>query len=247
MVGIIGATGFIGSALTEQLQGISITRENYNQHRGSHFDILINANGNSKKYLADKDPLQEFTASVGSLSQFVRDFSYNLFVLISSCDVYEQMIPEMSREEISINPTYVSQYGYHKLIAEQIIHGFCPSFLIIRLGGCVGKNMWKNPIYDIITRKQLFIHPASSLQYLHVDKMAEIVSNLCKDSHRGTFNVCGKRTEVLQDMLNIDDVKWNEELPKIVYDINIDKISCLYEIPTTYKTITDFAKQRGKL
>ena len=51
-----------------------INRENYNRYLGSRADILINANGNSKKYLAQEDPILEFEKSVLSVKKSLEDF-----------------------------------------------------------------------------------------------------------------------------------------------------------------------------
>ena len=74
MITIIGGNGFVGSAYARLLaaQGVPhqvVTRENYASLRGGACDVLINANGNSKKFLAAREPLNEFDQSVRSVAQ----------------------------------------------------------------------------------------------------------------------------------------------------------------------------------
>ncbi len=64
---------------------------------------------------------------------------------------------------------------------------------------------------------------------------------MCESGIRNDiFNVCGDGSEILQGMLNIDDVKWDDDLPIVVYDINIDKVSKLYNIPNTKEVVSNF-------
>ena len=90
--GIIGGNGFVGTGIRTALEknGIrctTIRRDTYDTLRGSSFDILINANGNSKKYLAAQSPKEEFLASVVSVQQSLADFTYGLYIHCSSVDV----------------------------------------------------------------------------------------------------------------------------------------------------------------
>ena len=65
MIYIIGGRGYVGSGFarycrTRRLPHQVITRENYDEFAGTSCDVLVNANGNSRKFLADREPVAEF-------------------------------------------------------------------------------------------------------------------------------------------------------------------------------------------
>ena len=58
---VIGANGFIGSAIAAGAARhgftlIAVDTNNYDEHRGTHADLLINAAGNSKKFVDTSKP-----------------------------------------------------------------------------------------------------------------------------------------------------------------------------------------------
>lgn len=93
MIFILGGRGFVGSAFVRycqqnRLEHTVIDRANYAEFIGHSCDVLINANGNSKKFLAHQQPLQDFDASVRSVRASLIDFHAALYIYLSSCDVY---------------------------------------------------------------------------------------------------------------------------------------------------------------
>jgi hypothetical protein len=78
MIFILGGNGFIGSGLVRYCEANNlshqvITRENYKNFIGQHCEVFINANGNSKMYLARQNPLEDFDASVRSVRASLTD------------------------------------------------------------------------------------------------------------------------------------------------------------------------------
>ena len=65
-IGILGGTGMLGSDLVTILKKyfkvVPITKLNYSKCVGKSFDILINANGNSRRYWANQNPVEDFSA-----------------------------------------------------------------------------------------------------------------------------------------------------------------------------------------
>ena len=93
MILLLGAQGFVGSAFSRlfsdrKIAHEAITRDSYPRAVGRSASILINASTNSRKYLADQDWQSDFEASVASVVRTLRDFSADLYVLLSSVDVY---------------------------------------------------------------------------------------------------------------------------------------------------------------
>lgn len=249
MIFIIGGRGFVGSAFARLFQRRQIpfeiiTRLNYESFKGRHCDILINANGNSKKFLANKDPVSEFAASVTSVVDTLHSISFSQYILCSTCDVYPDLgNPMMNREDAAIQTDLLSRYGFHKYLAEQLVQREADNYLIIRFGGFVGEGLKKNPIYDILHGGPLWLDPDSELQYIRTDTAAEAVWHFVeKGQSNEIVNVCGNGLVKLRDVMNHfgRDVAVQKGSPLCVYQINIDKIQACFPIPDSRDTVYEF-------
>ena len=92
MVFIMGGAGFVGSAFARHCYSEGIDHEvieldNYGDFQGRECDILVNAAGNSKKYLAAENPVEDFRFSLLPLLGSFSDFKSRVYVYISSIDV----------------------------------------------------------------------------------------------------------------------------------------------------------------
>lgn len=253
-VTIIGAEGFVGSAFARYLRGRdvelrTVTRKNYNEFAGRASDVLIEAACNSKKFLSDKEPLAEFDLSVRHRLQTLLDFPADFHLHISSVDVYSDLTkPETTSENAEIDIRESSHYGFNKLLAEQLIQHHTKRWLIFRLAGMVGDNLRKNPIFDILSDKPIFIHPDSQYQFLPTDQVAQIAWNLFeKGIESEIFNLCGDgliSPREIAEIAGCDLIKSEESrnsAPRIV-NINIEKIKNLVEIPSSRQTVAEFVK-----
>ena len=175
---VLGGKGFVGSAFvrvaSKRHRVAVITRQNYEHNRGRSCDLLINANGNSKKFLADQDPAAEFDASVASVLRSLVNFPARRYVYLSTINVYACVDdPRRNRETAAIDPAWQSRYGLHKHLAEQVVRRYAASWLICRLGGMVGAGMWKNSIFDILHDRPLRVSAASEYQFMHTRRGGE--------------------------------------------------------------------------
>ena len=198
MIFVLGANGFVGSAFVRRLSNLNlpfipVTRTNYTDYVGHPCRILINASGNSRKYLATREPAHEFDLSVTSVLRAICDFRPARYVHLSSIDVYNDVSnPTNNCENVSIDPAHLSAYGFSKYMAELVVKHYAPNWLILRLGGMVGPGLKKNPIYDLLHGGSLYVHPDSLYQYVSTDRVAEIVFDLAQSNIRGeVFNLCG--------------------------------------------------------
>lgn len=184
MIYVIGGEGFVGSAYVRMFQRLglpvtAITRANYDQLRGTACDVLINANGNSKKFMSARDPMWDFDASTRSVASSLHDFKAERYVFLSSGDVYpDTQEPSTSREDQVIDLSRISRYGLHKLLAEQLVRGEHRRWLVMRMGGFVGPGLRKNAIFDILTGAPVWLSPQSSLQFIATDAAAALVWGL---------------------------------------------------------------------
>jgi len=253
MIYILGGNGFVGSAFVRyckknKIDYVNIEINNYNEYKNTKCDVFINVDGNSKKYLADREPLTDFDMNPRTVLKTIQEFSFKKYVLISTVDVYnDPSNTKKTYEHSIIKPDKLSNYGLSKYISELIVRKYCDNWLILRLGGMVGENMVKNPVFDILNDKPLFIHPESELQYINTDKVAEITLNLIlMDIKNDVFNICGTGTIKIREIIDMVGKKYpDNDFKKIHYDVNNEKIRKYFKIPNTKETIKQFLEGKN--
>ncbi len=90
---VLGGRGFVGSAVCSMLAEhgeafVSIGRENYRVYVGTGCEVFVNCDGNARRFWANQHPADDFEASVSSTMRTLVDFQYELYVFLSSVDVY---------------------------------------------------------------------------------------------------------------------------------------------------------------
>jgi nucleoside-diphosphate-sugar epimerase len=251
---VLGGKGFVGSAFVRRCraEGISCLvadLDNYENLRGENCGLLVNADGNSKKYLAREKPRDDFRLSVESVLASLRDFRYRRYVYISSVDVYPRHSrPEESREEAAGEGIPASHYGLHKYLGELLVRHYASRWLIIRMGGVLGEGLKKNPVYDLIHGRPLRVDERSRYQYLLTDQVAEIVLRLAREEREGEiFNLCGKGTVSLKDIRS-----WlkkplryaGEDIPRERYEISTEKIEEILTLPRSRDVARKFVEEQ---
>ena len=258
-VTLIGAAGFVGSAFARLLKarkGIAlteVTRQNCGHLSGVQSDLVIDAAGNSLKYLADREPVKEFDGSVVHRLRTLFDFPAEFHLHISSVDVYSDLTSqECTREDYAIDLARTSHYGLHKLLAEQLVRHYAKRWLIVRLAGMVGPGLKKNPVFDILNGHPLRISPDSQYQFMHTDDVARIVWSLFEAGGAGEiFNVCGEGLISPREIAELAGRKLDLTLlpahtePRVV-NVSLDKINRLVALPKTAETIKEVVRSSGK-
>ena len=251
---VLGGKGFIGSAVVQYLTELgtevhAITRQNYADYVGQSCDLLVNANGNSKKFLAWKDPKEDYRLSVQSVMDSLHDFQSETYVYLSSIDVYSKLDePDDNKESSYIDNSTISPYGFHKLAAEALVKKYSKQWLILRMGGFVGPGLWKNPIFDIIHDAPLRVHPQSEYQYMNTDDLGPAMTALIEANRLNeTFNLIGT------DVVKIEDViTWAckeqptadviQKLRVERYEISSAKVNGVIAIPSSAEVVKQFVE-----
>jgi nucleoside-diphosphate-sugar epimerase len=237
---IIGGQGFVGSAYPRLFKRLGldhqvITRDNFDQFAGQPCDVLINANGNSKKFMADRDPVWEFDASVVSVAKALEAFKAKAYIHLSTGDVYpETHSPEVSREDQLPDVTRMSRYGLHKYIAETLVRGAHDNHLIMRMGGFVGPNLKKNAVYDMLNDAPIWLHRDSELQFISTDSAAEIVWTVFQNGARNeTVNLGARGVVKIGDLFDRLKPKseFQPDAKPVRFEISVDKLETLYGAP----------------
>lgn len=249
--GVLGGYGFVGSAIVRALEKrgaavCAIGKADYLDVRGQHFDVLINANGNSKKYLSRKDPAGEFKLSVASVADSLQDFSYDLYVHLSTIDVYpDHEHPSENDENAVIDVSQLSPYGFHKRMAEQLVQYYACNWLIFRMAGFVGPGLWKNSIYDMLTHQPLRVNLDSEYQYLHTDALATGILQVVHQKQRNQiFNMTGSGVITLREIAEMipgyDCSAGPSDVQKEHYEVNNARIQPFFATPSTRSIVHAF-------
>jgi dTDP-4-dehydrorhamnose reductase len=235
-VGVIGANGMLGSDLvnflSEQYRVTSISHESYNDNKGNVFDIIVNANGNSRRFWANQNPQDDFTASTSSVYKSIFDFPSSLYIYISSPDVYLNHYGSgNTKENIITDSTRLSPYGFNKYLSELIVKKFKDKFLIFRSSMILGTDLKKGPFYDIINNKPVFVTLDTKLQLITTSAISDIIQTLLKrKTVNETINVGGIGTFVFKKIHKYFDknIKFSPDAQKQVYEMNISKLKSFY-------------------
>lgn len=237
-IGIIGANGFIGSAITEYLTQCydvtCITKQNYNTLKMSIFDVLINANGNSKKYLADIEPSTDFSASVLSVFNSIHDFKFKRYIYLSSLDAH-----------------HFSIYGMNKRIAENVLYTYSYAvrfnLIVLRLGLVIGQGMKKGVVFDIENDNVLRVMSESKFQLITSTEVSKVVSKMLKCSNLSTLtypsNICGSTSISVNDIAKLMNKKKliiDKKADMQVYEHEAHDIPGVYSLKTSEQYLMDY-------
>lgn len=252
MIYIVGGAGYVGSAYSRlcKSRGLPfrvIGRDNWDEFEGTQCDVLINANGNSVKRLADQDPLLEFDQSVRSVEKSLSVIRAGTYVFLSSGDVYpDPSSPTSTDEAIAPNIGAMSRYGLHKHLAEQCVMGVHKNWLIVRMGGFVGPGIRKNAIFDILSGSKVWLSPDSALQFIHTDHAAALVMKLVETgAAREIVNLGAKGCLRLGDLHQACESKsvFDPQAPTVRYELSLRKLEKLVgRLPDTKEDALAFAK-----
>lgn len=233
MIFIMGGNGFVGSAYARLCESLNleykiITRENFDDFIGKSCDLFINANGNSVKFLADREPVKEFDASVRSVVRSLNEIKSDKYVFLSSGDVYwDTKYPAYTDESQILDLQKASRYGLHKSLAETYVRNAHSRSLIMRMGGFVGPNMRKNAIFDMVNNAKVWLGLDSELSFIRTDSAAKLVYELCEKNIFGeTINLGPRGTIKLGDVYKRLCCKSeiSEDAKTVRFELNIKKL-----------------------
>ena len=249
---ILGGRGFVGSAFLRAaskrgIQAEAIDLDNYDEFKGKECDLLVNADGNSKKFLAAEKPVEEFELSVASVLKALQDFRFQGCLHVSSIDVYpDHENPATSREDAPIEIAKLSPYGFHKYLGELLVRRYAPRWMIVRLGGVLGPGLKKNPVFDLINDFPLRVQEDSRYQYLPADLAAEFALDLVGKGLWGeVFNLCGTGPATIREVregLGKPLRYASPNVPRETYEINNEKLRSHFAVPDTRATVIEFLR-----
>jgi len=244
---IIGGDGMVGSDLIKYLNSdfsvTSITKKNYSEFISKSFDVLVNANGNSKRFWANKNVLEDFNLSTVSVYKSIFDFRYTIYIYISSSDVYKNHSSPLTTVESIIDGEGLSAYGLHKYLSETVVKNNCPNYIILRSSMALGENLRKGPIFDILNNKSLFISPSSRLQMITTKELANVIKFLLdQNKTNNVINTGGKGTvsfESIQSYFSAP-VAFSKDTEEQIYEMNVEKLDKLFSLKSSEDYLIEF-------
>lgn len=246
-IGILGANGFLGSNLvnyfSEHFTVTGITKENYREFMGKEFDLLINANGNSKRFWANQNPAEDYIASVESVEKSIDSFRFSRYVFISSSDVYPYHgDPAQTSENQIIDESKLEPYGLHKYQAEKLVQTL-PSYIILRCSAMIGPGLKKGIIKDILEGAEIFITPESHIQFILCSEIARTIEQLVSGGIENTIFNCGGKgsvevTEMFELLNKKSPIRSDAQLQQ--YEMDVGKLDKLVGLETSKQYLQKF-------
>jgi nucleoside-diphosphate-sugar epimerase len=249
---LIGAAGFVGSALAAAVRDSgwdlhAATRDNYDTFIGRSFDLVINANGNARRFLADQEPIADFRASAETVYRSCLDFSCRRYAYISTVDVYNDTSRRAeTREDAEIDPLRLSPYAFHKWLAERFVMRNDGEWQIFRLAQMVGPGLRKGPVYDLLHGDKIWIHDESELHFLQTHTVANAVLELIKSGAANeVYNVCGvgavsygEVRQLFPDQVGVE----NGATARQMYSIDTERTARLIQLPASQMEVVAFVR-----
>lgn len=253
---VLGGTGLIGSAVLRYLQGrketvLSIHSKNYAEFVGAKAQVLVNCNGNTFRFRANHDPKWDFEASVATVQRSIFDFGFDMYLFVSTVDVYNILDdPSRNHEEVEIHFERLMPYAFHKWLAERIVERYAYRSVILRVSTALGPGLRKNPIYDLLNERQLYMSMESEISFIDTATIARCVGTAVDMNPRHEiFNVAGTGSVQLRDI----EVRLNRkarlagdaEKTTLRYNINNTKLSRIMPLPTVREVVDGYLASEG--
>ncbi len=174
---LIGHTGFVGSNILRggDFAGL-YNSKNIEDIAGRSYDCVICSGVSATKWMANKDPEQDWT-DIQRLLRCLEQVEARSFVLISTVDVYQA--PNGQRENDVPAEGHPEAYGRHRRAIERFVERRFARHHIVRLPGLFGPGLKKNAIYDMIHGNRVeMINPASRYQWYPVARLADDLATI---------------------------------------------------------------------
>ena len=253
-VAVLGGRGMVGSDLVEVLSKhhpvTIIDKDNYDQYLGKSFDVLINANGNSRRFWANENPFLDFEASTVSVYKSLFDFKFKKYIYISSVYLYEdypseKILPKNTFEDRELEVKKLSPYSLHKYLGENLVKRCAPDYIIFRCSMMIGNNAKKGPVFDILNDKPLFITLSSKLQLITAKEVANAMNILiAKNKKNETFNIGGRGQFAFSKAEKYFQKKVRVSVGAKKQDIeqNVSKLNKIFRLKTSEEYLSGFLK-----
>lgn len=219
---LIGYTGFVGSNLMAQSHFDAFyNSKNITDIQGKSFDMVYCAGVSATKWLANKEPAQDWQA-IQKLIDQLDTIHTKKFVLISTVDVYAR--PVQVDEDTPIDAATADAYGRHRYQLEEYVQEKFDA-TIIRLPGLFGKGLKKNVIYDFLHNNCLeLIHQGGVFQFYNLDHLSKDIEKVLENN----IPLINFATENISVQQLVDQVFHNN------FSNSIERVAPYYDLRSKY-------------
>ena len=189
-IAVIGAAGFVGSAVCQEVirrgdyELIRVLRRDNAKLLIEDADIVIHTANPSKRYFAEKNPKSDFIESVEKTFILKRLFTDKKFILISS---------------ISARTQLETVYGRNRRACELIVNDY--QGLIIRLGPMFSEQKRNGALYDIIKNNNVYVSEDTEYAFVNVRYNARKIIDLIDEV--GLIELGARNSVRLSDLKQI--------------------------------------------
>jgi nucleoside-diphosphate-sugar epimerase len=241
-VGIIGHKGFLGNAIHNEVntRGYLPIPLDRTSKIVTKLDIVINANGNSKKYISEIQPLIDFQKNVQSTATYLLETEYSHYLHISSSEVYGSMQGIFPGEAHECSFDSLSNYGFTKKLSELLVQRYAPNWSIFRLGGLIGQDQKKGPVFDLMNQNALRVSPRSTFQFLTTTFAARAIIDVLETEPKNEiFNLASNSSDSIAAVASELGLKPIYAADAHDYFSNIDtsKVAKIVDLPSCIDSI----------
>jgi|TARA_B100000315_G_C14449669_1_gene528527 nucleoside-diphosphate-sugar epimerase len=226
--GLVGHTGFVGSNLKVQIPFDEFyNSSNIKDIKGRKFDTIFCAGATAAKWTANQNP-EDDLKNINMLIDNLREITADRFILISTVDVYSNVIGV--NEDTPIDVSDHHSYGKHRFYLEEFVEDTFEKVNIIRLPGLFGKGLKKNAIYDLIHNNCLeLIHCDSVFQFYDLNRLKGDIEIVLKNN-LPVVNFSSEPVSIKEVALNVFSIH---------FDNRTEKQPVFYDMRTKYSTFFD--------
>ncbi len=251
-IAIAGAAGFIGLFLARSLERRGATVVPLGRADPlpeDHFDAVVDANGDSRRFWANENPHESFQANVLSVSERMDRIRCGTYLYLSTIDVYGSRRGDKAEnhEHASIDGLELETYGLHKWMAERIVLRQAERPLILRLGTVIGPGLKKNPVFDACNGGIIRQTPYSTLSLIDLATVEAVVWRLLDGGEWGIFNATSRESVTVQRALELvtgttgrSEYEYDDALLTTDYAINVDRLAALMPLPTAEEVLQGY-------
>jgi nucleoside-diphosphate-sugar epimerase len=254
---IIGADGFVGRALINILSAtgetcVALGRDD--PLPTARFDVVIDCNGEGRRFWCNENPDGSYQRNVETVAAKLAALETETYVYISTVDVYGAGRGEQStsREDVAIKVDVLDVYGRHKYEAERLVLERASRALVLRCGTLIGPGLKKNPVFDLLHDAPLRMTADSTLNLLRIETLGAVLMRLLQDGTTGVYNVAASRSMPVSQIrlmiaerrgINPNDMPEHPEQVEMFYDVNVDKLSAMIDVPASDAALHSFLQQ----
>lgn len=248
MITVLGASGFIGSHLTDYLK--QNNDEVFAPEKGDetifskHLGDVVYAIGITSDFR--ERPLACVDAHVCFLRRLIQEGSFNSLTYLSSTRVYGAGKNTTEKSELTVNPNRLDDiYNISKLMGESIIiHSGRPYMKVVRLSNVLGEN--QNPdtflaqlLHEGFTTGSVTFHQAldSAKDYIYIHDAVFFLRQIAKLSESGIYNLAAGETisnadiaDYMESILGFETKVADNAPTRSFTTINIDKIVKIFGV-----------------